>query len=54
MCIHWDDDDSNKPSLISVVEFAHRSDMEYALKKLDDSELNGQRVRLFEVLWWWL
>ncbi|KAI7881667.1 hypothetical protein K492DRAFT_176910 [Lichtheimia hyalospora FSU 10163] len=31
-----------------VVEFAHRSDMEYALKKLDDSELNGQRVRLFE------
>lgn len=32
------------------MEFAHRSDMEYALKKLDDSELNGQRVRLFEVL----
>ncbi|CDS14194.1 hypothetical protein LRAMOSA06364 [Lichtheimia ramosa] len=31
-----------------VVEFAHRSDMEYALRKLDDAELNGQRIRLFE------
>ncbi|KAF7729166.1 hypothetical protein EC973_004934 [Apophysomyces ossiformis] len=33
-----------------VVEFAHRSDMEYALNKLDDSDLNGQRVtlRVFE------
>lgn len=35
--------------LFSVVEFAHRSDMEYALRKLDDAELNGQRIRLFEV-----
>ncbi|KAI7878654.1 hypothetical protein K492DRAFT_179624 [Lichtheimia hyalospora FSU 10163] len=31
-----------------VVEFAHRSDMEYALRKLDDADLNGQRIRLFE------
>ncbi|KAI9321660.1 hypothetical protein BX666DRAFT_1904347 [Dichotomocladium elegans] len=31
-----------------IVEFAHRSDMEYALKKLNDSELNGQRVKLYE------
>ena len=35
--------------LSSVVEFAHRSDMEYALRKLDDADLNGQRIRLFEV-----
>ncbi|KAI9246725.1 hypothetical protein BDA99DRAFT_526785 [Phascolomyces articulosus] len=31
-----------------VVEFAHRSDMKYALEKMNDSELNGQRVSLFE------
>ncbi|KAI8379084.1 uncharacterized protein BYT42DRAFT_567394 [Radiomyces spectabilis] len=31
-----------------VVEFSHRSDMEYALKKLDDYELNGERLRLRE------
>lgn len=35
--------------IYSVVEFAHRSDMEYALRKLDDADLNGQRIRLFEV-----
>ena len=35
--------------LYSVVEFAHRSDMKYALDKMNDSELNGERVQLFEV-----
>lgn len=33
----------------SIVEFAVRDDMEYALKKLNDRELNGQRVTLREV-----
>ncbi|KAI8993136.1 hypothetical protein BDB01DRAFT_311619 [Pilobolus umbonatus] len=32
-----------------IVEFAVRDDMEYALKKLNDRELNGQRVTLREV-----
>ncbi|GAN11238.1 hypothetical protein MAM1_0512c10797 [Mucor ambiguus] len=31
-----------------IVEFAVRDDMEYALKKLNDRELNGQRVTLRE------
>ncbi|KAI9496948.1 hypothetical protein BDB00DRAFT_806133 [Zychaea mexicana] len=31
-----------------VVEFAHSSDMKYALKSLNDSELNGARVSLYE------
>ena len=35
--------------LISIVEFHVRDDMEYALKKLNDRELNGQRVQLREV-----
>lgn len=39
----------NYNPICSVVEFAHRSDMEYALRKLDDADLNGQRIRLFEV-----
>lgn len=33
----------------SVVEFAYRDDMEYALRKMQDSDLNGSRVQLFEV-----
>lgn len=39
------------PNLIiffSVVEFASYSDMKNAIDKLDDSELNGRRVRLVE------
>jgi len=32
----------------SVVEFATYSDMKAALDKLDDTELNGRRVRLIE------
>lgn len=35
--------------VFSIVEFAVRDDMEYALKKLNDRELNGQRVTLREV-----
>ncbi|KAI9281627.1 hypothetical protein BY458DRAFT_450389 [Sporodiniella umbellata] len=31
-----------------IVEFHVRDDMEYALKKLNDQELNGQRVKLHE------
>ncbi|KAI8093071.1 uncharacterized protein BX664DRAFT_328856 [Halteromyces radiatus] len=31
-----------------IVEFAHRSDMQYALRKLDNSRLNGQRITLEE------
>lgn len=31
-----------------VVEFASYSDMESALEKLDDTELNGRRIRLIE------
>lgn len=29
-----------------VVEFASKEDMKNALKKLDDTELNGRRIRL--------
>ena len=32
--------------LCRVVEFATKEDMKNALKKLDDSELNGRRIRL--------
>lgn len=32
----------------SVVEFASLSDMKTAIEKLDDTELNGRRVRLVE------
>lgn len=44
---------SNEPifhsfSLNSVVEFASLSDMKTAIEKLDDTELNGRRVRLVE------
>jgi arginine/serine-rich splicing factor 4/5/6 len=28
------------------VDFADRADMEYALKKMNDRELNGQRITL--------
>lgn len=32
----------------SVVEFASLSDMKTAIEKLDDTELNGRRIRLVE------
>ena len=32
----------------SLVEFGERRGMEYALDKLDDTELNGRRIRLVE------
>ena len=32
----------------SLVEFGERRGMEYALEKLDDTELNGRRLRLVE------
>lgn len=35
-------------SIFSVVEFASLSDMKTAIEKLDDTELNGRRVRLVE------
>ncbi|KAI7849704.1 hypothetical protein BDC45DRAFT_546832 [Circinella umbellata] len=31
-----------------VVEFAHREDMKYALRELDNARLNGQRISLME------
>jgi len=31
-----------------IVEFGSRGDMEYALDKLDDTELDGRRIKLFE------
>lgn len=34
--------------LYSVVEFASLSDMKTAIEKLDDTELNGRRIRLVE------
>lgn len=34
--------------VFSVVEFASLSDMKTAIEKLDDTELNGRRVRLVE------
>ena len=34
----------------SVVEFAHREDMKYALRELDNARLNGQRVSLMEAV----
>lgn len=34
--------------IFSVVEFASLSDMKTAIEKLDDTELNGRRVRLVE------
>lgn len=34
--------------LRSVVEFASLSDMKTAIEKLDDTELNGRRIRLIE------
>lgn len=33
-------------SFLRVVEFASKEDMKAALKKLDDTELNGKRIRL--------
>lgn len=32
----------------SIVEFATYSDMKNALDKLDDTEINGRRIRLIE------
>lgn len=34
--------------LFSIVEFSSRSDMNTALEKLDDTEINGRRIRLVE------
>lgn len=34
--------------IFSVVEFASLADMKIAIEKLDDTELNGRRVRLIE------
>lgn len=34
--------------IYSVVEFASLSDMKTAIEKLDDTELNGRRIRLVE------
>lgn len=34
--------------LFRVVEFASASDMKTAIEKLDDTELNGRRIRLVE------
>ena len=31
-----------------IVEFAERRGMEYALDKLDDTELDGRRIKLIE------
>ena len=35
-------------SFSRLVEFAERRGMEYALEKLDDTELNGRRLKLVE------
>lgn len=35
-------------SVFRVVEFASASDMKTAIEKLDDTELNGRRIRLVE------
>lgn len=40
--------ETNRYSHYSVVEFASLSDMKNAIEKLDDTELNGRRVRLIE------
>lgn len=32
----------------SVVEFASRSDMKNAISKLDGTELNGRKLKIFE------
>ena len=37
------------PVVFSVVEFASYEDMKNAIKKLDDTDLNGRKIRLFEV-----
>lgn len=34
--------------ILSVVEFASLSDMKNAVEKLDDTELNGRRIKLVE------
>lgn len=36
------------PFVFRVVEFASASDMKTAIEKLDDTELNGRRIRLVE------
>lgn len=35
---------------ISVVEFARRDDMKYALKELNGTKLNGYRLKLEEAV----
>jgi len=32
----------------SIVEFATRGDMKNAIAKLDDTEINGRRIRIIE------
>lgn len=39
---------STSSSILRVVEFASASDMKTAIEKLDDTELNGRRIRLVE------
>lgn len=39
---------STSSSIFRVVEFASASDMKTAIEKLDDTELNGRRIRLVE------
>ncbi|KAI8073897.1 hypothetical protein BC940DRAFT_289467 [Gongronella butleri] len=43
--ILYADVDNPRPGQ-GVVDFETRDDMEYALKKMDDRELNGQRIKL--------
>lgn len=38
----------HRSMLFRVVEFASASDMKTAIEKLDDTELNGRRIRLVE------
>jgi arginine/serine-rich splicing factor 4/5/6 len=41
---------TNILSLYRIVEFANRDDMLYALRKYDDTKLNGQRIALEEAV----
>lgn len=36
------------PCPLRVVEFASRSDMKNAISKLDGSDLNGRKLKIFE------
>lgn len=37
-----------KPVCVRVVEFASHSDMKNAIEKLNGTELNGRKIKLFE------